>query len=110
MINAFSLEQGRLQQVQIDALEDLLHCKPVWVDFVDATDEENAWAEQVFGFRLPNEADSGDIEASARFFEEPEGELHIRTDFILQDDEEGSENIRVAFVIRNEILFSQKMY
>ncbi|NBT00632.1 MAG: magnesium and cobalt transport protein CorA, partial [Betaproteobacteria bacterium] len=26
--------------------------------------------------------------------------------FILQDDEEGSENIRVAFVIRNEILFS----
>ncbi|NDB14273.1 MAG: magnesium and cobalt transport protein CorA [Betaproteobacteria bacterium] len=37
---------------------------------------------------------------------EPEGELHIRTDFILQDDEAGSENVRVAFVIRNEILFS----
>jgi len=106
MINAFSLEQGRLQQVHIDSLADLQHCKPVWVDFVDASEEELSWAEEVFGFRLPDEAEAGDIEASARFFEEPEGVLHIRTDFILQDDEGGSANVRVAFVIRNDVLFS----
>lgn len=106
MINAFSLEQGRLQQVQIDSLADLQHCKPVWVDFVDASEEELSWAEEVFGFRLPDEAEAGDIEASARFFEEPEGVLQIRTDFILQDDEGGSANVRVAFVIRNDVLFS----
>jgi magnesium transporter len=106
MINAFTLEQGRLQQVHIDSLADLQHCSPVWVDFVDASDEELSWAQVVFGFRLPDEADSGDIEASARFFEEPEGVLHIRTDFILQDDEGGSTNVRVAFVIRQDVLFS----
>lgn len=106
MINAFTLEQGRLQQVQIDSLADLQHCRPVWVDLVDASDEELSWVQAVFGFRLPDEADSGDIEASARFFEEPEGVLHIRTDFILQDDEGGSANVRVAFVIRQDVLFS----
>jgi len=106
MINAFTLEQGRLQQVHIDSLADLQHCRPVWVDFVDASDEELSWVQAVFGFRLPDEADAGDIEASARFFEEPEGVLHIRTDFILQDDVGGSANVRVAFVIRQDVLFS----
>jgi len=106
MINAFTLEQGRLQQVHIDSVADLRHCRPVWVDVVDASDEELSWVRDVFGFGLPDEADAGDIEASARFFEEPEGVLHIRTDFILQDDEGGSANVRVAFVIRQDVLFS----
>jgi magnesium transporter len=39
-----------------------------------------------------------DIEESARFFEEDNGELHIRSDFLIDDDED-PRAIRVAFIL-----------
>jgi magnesium transporter len=109
MINAFELESGRLRQVLVDSLEDMRAARPVWVDFDEATDEERAWACETYGFNLPDddEADEevGDIEASARFFMEDTGELHIRSDFFLLGDQ-GGENLRVAFVLKDDILFS----
>jgi magnesium transporter len=105
MINAFELHQGRLQQVQVDSPEDLRQCRPVWVDFADCTDEERAWAEEVLGIALPEPDEVGDIEASARFFEEEGGELHIRSDF-LHEMEHGGENIRAAFILKNDLVVS----
>jgi magnesium transporter len=49
--------------------------------------------------------DLGDLEASARYFEADDGHMHIRTDFLL-DEEETSRNVRVAFVMTKQVLFS----
>jgi magnesium transporter len=108
MISAFELAQGRLRQVQVDAVEDLRGCRPVWVDLVNASDEERRWVLEVFGLDLPAEDEVGDIEASARFFEketENGDELHIRSDFFREEEHSG-DNVRVAFILKNSVLFS----
>lgn len=109
MVNAFELQQGRLRQIVVDSLEDLRGARPVWVDFDEASEEERAWARETYGFKLPDhdeeDEEVGDIEASARFFVAETGELHIRSDFFLLGDE-GGENLRVAFVLKGDILFS----
>ena len=108
MISAFELAQGRLRQIQVDAVEGLRDCRPVWVDLVDASDEERNWVLEVFGLDLPEEDEVGDIEASARFFEketENGDELHIRSDFF-REEEHGGDNVRVAFILKNSVLFS----
>jgi magnesium transporter len=46
-----------------------------------------------------------DLEESARFYEEDNGELHIRSDFLI-DDDETPRNVRVAFILHNKVLFS----
>jgi magnesium transporter len=106
MINAFELVRGRLKQIHIETAADLAGTRPIWIDFDAPTDDERAWVKQVLGTELPEEDEVGDIEASARFFQGDGGELHIRSDFLLDDDEEGSRNVRVAFMIRDHILYS----
>jgi magnesium transporter len=108
MISAFELAQGRLRQIQVDAVENLHDCRPVWVDLVAASEEERQWVLEVFGLELPEEDEVGDIEASARFFEremENGDELHIRSDFF-REEENGGDNVRVAFILKNSVLFS----
>ncbi len=105
MINAFELNHGRLEQVLIENKSDLLLSKPIWVDFDSPTDEERQWARELFGLTLPDEDDFGDIEASARCFEDATGALQIRSDFLL-DKVDASVNVPVAFVFRKNILFS----
>ena len=106
MINLFVLQKGRLAQEQVDDRQELLkHHNPIWIDVVDPEEEELQWIKDAFGVSLPELEDLGDLEASARYFEAEDGHLHIRTDFIL-DDEENSRNVRVAFVLTDNILFS----
>ena len=105
MINAFDLQEGRLRQIPIDSAEVLAVCRPVWVDLAESTEEERAWAESAFGVVLPETEDLGDIESSARFFEEDNGALHIRSDF-LREGEMGGESIPVAFILKDEVVFS----
>ena len=106
MINLFVLQKGRLAQEQVDDRKELLeHHNPIWIDVVDPEEEELQWIKEAFGVSLPELEDLGDLEASARYFEAEDGHLHIRTDFLL-DEEETSRNIRVAFVLTNNVLFS----
>ena len=72
---------------------------------VDPEEEELLWIKEAFGVLLPELDDLGDLEASARYFEADDGHLHIRTDFLL-DEEETSRNVRVAFVLTKQVLFS----
>ena len=37
MLNIFTLANGRLVQQEIEALEDLSHFKPIWVDLQSPT-------------------------------------------------------------------------
>ena len=105
MINAFELQTGRLRQIPIEDQADLEHVKPIWIDFDDPTDEERQWAKDQFNLTLPDEDDFGDIEASARCFEDATGALQIRSDFLIDKADE-SRNVPVAFVLRQDILFS----
>ncbi len=106
MINLFVLQNGRLSQEQVEDRNELLqYVNPIWIDVVDPEEEELVWIKEAFGVLLPELDDLGDLEASARYFEADDGHLHIRTDFLL-DEEETSRNVRVAFVLTKQVLFS----
>ena len=109
MLNVFTLANGRLAQQEIESLADLAEAltrmKPVWVDLDAPTEEEKGWITQHFGVTIPDDAVDDDLEESARFYEEDNGELHIRSDFLI-DDDEAPRNVRVAFILFSNVLFS----
>jgi magnesium transporter len=108
MLNIFSLANGRLFQEEIESLEELSKFQPIWVDLESPTPEEKRWVKQYYGLQIPEDAMDEDIEESARFYEEDNGELHIRSDFLIADDEE-PRTVRVAFILNqnNESLKSR---
>ena len=113
MLNVFSLANGRLFQEEIESLEALTHARPVWVDLEDPSEEEKRWVESRFGLSIPKDAVDDDLEESARFYEEDSGELHIRSDFLVDAGEgprnagsEQARNVRVAFILHRSVLFS----
>jgi magnesium transporter len=109
MLNVFTLAAGRLAQQEIESLDELAQVltrvQPVWVDLDAPTAEEKGWIAQHFGVAIPADAVDDDLEESARFYEEDNGELHIRSDFLI-DDDETPRNVRVAFILFKNVLFS----
>lgn len=106
MINLFILQKGRLAQVHADTRATLEAHQPIWIDVIDPDEEELSWIKQSLGVALPEREELGDLEASARYFEAEDGNLHIRTDFLLVDENNLSRNVRVAFVLHENTLFS----
>jgi magnesium transporter len=98
MLNVFTLSNGRLFQEEIESLEELSKFRPIWVDLEDPTPEEKRWVRQYYGLSIPEDAIDDDIEESARFYEEDNGELHIRSDFLVADPE-APQQVRVAFIL-----------
>jgi magnesium transporter len=105
MLNVFTLANGRLFQEEIDAPEALAHVAPVWVDLEAPTAQEKGWIQARFDLTIPENIVDDDLEESARFYEEDNGELHIRSDFLI-DDGETPRNVRVAFILHHNVLFS----
>jgi magnesium transporter len=105
MLNVFTLVNGRLVQEEIDGIQALAHLQPVWVDLEAPTAEEKSWLRGRFGLTLPEDIVDDDLEESARFYEEDNGELHIRSDFLI-DDDQTPRNVRVAFILYQQVLFS----
>jgi magnesium transporter len=97
-----------LFQEEIESLEELSRFQPIWVDLESPTLEEKRWINQHFGVLIPEDAMDEDIEESARFYEEDNGELHIRSDFLIAHEDE-PRTVRVAFIInqQNESLKSR---
>ena len=106
MINVFVLQNGRLNQVNIDSRSDLENSQPVWVDLTDPNDDERGWVKSIYGVTLPGEDEVNDIEASARYYEAENGDLHLRTDFLLEEDDGPSRVVTVAFILARNMLFS----
>ena len=98
MLNIFSLANGRLFQEEIESLEELTQFQPIWVDLESPSAEENRWVAQHYGLIIPEDAMDEDIEESARFYEEDNGQLHIRSDFLIADADE-PRTVRVAFIL-----------
>ena len=109
MLNVFSLANGRLFQEEIESAEELAqslaHVQPVWVDLEAPSAEEKGWIRSRFHLEIPEDIVETDLEESARFYEEPNGELHIRSDFLI-DDDVAPRNVRVAFILHHNVLFS----
>jgi magnesium transporter len=101
MLNIFTLESGRLASIRPD---EIATRKPIWVDAIAPGEEERAWVAKAFSTILPQPEHLRDIEASARFYEE-NGELHVRSDFLL-GKESDSRSVIVAFVLSKNVLFS----
>ena len=110
MLNVFTLASGRLFQEEIATADALAHVQPVWVDLEAPTAEEKDWIEKRFGLRIPENIVDDDLEESARFYEEDNGELHLRSDFLIDEDTgadgRGARNVRVAFILHDKVLFS----
>ena len=105
MIRVFDLHEGRLRQIPIETKEDLARVKPIWIDLVKPEAEQLAWASEIFGVELPNPEELTDLETSARFYVEENGEVHLHSDFLL-DRKDESRNVAVAFILNNDTLFS----
>jgi len=113
MLNVFTLANGRLIQQEIDSPQALATLQPVWVDLENPTPEEKGWVRSRFELEIPVDAVDDDLEESARFYEEDSGELHIRSDFLIdaEDSSKGPDaqparNVRVAFILFRNVLFS----
>ncbi|MBP6717390.1 MAG: magnesium/cobalt transporter CorA [Rhodoferax sp.] len=98
MLNIFTLANGRLCQEEIESLEELSRFKPIWVDLESPTPDEKHWIMQYYGLSIPADAMDEDIEESARFYREDNGELHIRSDFLVPDEDQ-PHTVRVAFIL-----------
>ncbi len=106
VIRVFDLHEGLLRQIPIESKADLTeNVKPVWIDLVIPEDEHLNWAKDVFDVDLPNPKDLTDLETSARFYVEDNGEVHLHSDFLL-DRKDESRNVAVAFVLKKDTLFS----
>jgi len=97
-------------QEEIDSRVALDPLRPVWVDLEAPSAEEKGWMASRFGLVLPADIVDEDLEESARFYEEDNGELHIRSDFLIEGDDETegrrTRNVRVAFILKDGVLFS----
>src|SRR5574343_740947 len=105
MVNAFELHNGRMRQNTVDRPGQLANIKPIWVDLVAPTPRVRDWVGRHFGLELPDPEDLTDLEASARFYIEDNGEIHLHSDFLL-DLDTASRNVQVAFILDRDILFS----
>ena len=105
MIRVFDLHEGRLRQIPIETREELARAQPIWIDLVMPDDEQLVWAREIFGVELPNPKELTDLETSARFYVEENGEVHLHSDFLL-DREDESRNVAVAFILNKGTLFS----
>jgi magnesium transporter len=105
MLNVFTLVNGRLFQEEIESADGLAAVRPIWVDLEAPTPQEKQWIAGRYGLAIPEDIVDEDLEESARFYEEDNGELHIRSDFLI-DDDATSRNVRVAFVLKDGVLYS----
>ena len=106
MLNVFVLNNRRLNQLHVESLDDLKNSEPIWIDLVSPTEIERGWIKAMFDLELPTLEDMQDLETSARFFEGENGELHLRSDFLLELNEDDSRNVSVAFILKNNSLLS----
>ena len=104
-IKAFELLEGRLHEIILNTREDLIKAKPIWIDLVASSFEERLWVGDIYDIDLLDPDKLGDLEASARFYMEENGEIHLHSDFLL-DKVDVSRNIAVAFILYQNILFS----
>ncbi len=104
-MNAFVLVDGRLQQIPIEGRKNLVGVSPIWIDLLGASKAERTYVGSHFGLTLPDPDELTDLETSARYQIEDNGDIHLHSNFLL--DREGlSRSVPVAFILHKGMLFS----
>lgn len=104
-VKAYVLVDGRMRIVDINGRKDLESVEPIWIDLLDVSKAERGWVGRHFGLDLPDPDDLTDLEASARFYVDERGEVHLHSNFLL--DREGvSRSVPVAFIVHRGVLFT----
>ncbi len=104
-MNAFVLVDGRLQQIPIEGRKNLQGSSPIWIDLLGASKAERNYVGSHFGLTLPDPDELTDLETSARYQIEDNGDIHLHSNFLL--DREGlSRSVPVAFILHKGVLFS----
>ena len=104
-ISAFSLVNGKLQQLEIVTRKNLEGVRPIWIDLLNASPAQRAYVGDHFKLKLPDPGDAVDLEVSTRFHVEENEDIHLRANFLL-DKEGESRSVPVAFILHEGILFS----
>jgi len=103
MLSAFKLDNNRLSRLELEESDNLTGA--LWVDLVAPEKTERERVQVELDQNLVTRLELGDIEASARFFEDEDG-LHIHSFFYYKDAEDHAGNATVAFTIRNGRLYT----
>ena len=104
-MNAFVLVDGRLRQIPIEGRKNLEGASPIWIDLLGASNAERNYVGSHFGLTLPDPDELTDLEISARYQIEDNGDIHLHSNFLL--DREGlSRSVPVAFILHKGVLFS----
>jgi len=104
-MNAFVLVDGSLQQIPIEGRNNLEGASPIWIDLLGASKAERNYVGSHFGLTLPDPDALTDLEISARYQIEDNGDIHLHSNFLL--DREGlSRSVPVAFILHKGVLFS----
>lgn len=104
-INVYQLENGRMRVMDIACRKDMEDVHPVWIDLLGASQAERNWIGRKFGLDLPDPDDLTDLEASARFHVDDNGEVHLHSNFLLDRDGD-SRSVPVAFIMHRNMLFT----
>ncbi len=102
MLRGFSIEDGRLQQMQ-----DVTTQSPCdWFDLVAADDDERTLVDRRFGGVVPDTDEMEELEASSRYYTDEDG-IHVNSLFMYQS--EGlTQNATVAFILSPERLITSR--
>jgi len=104
-MNAFVLVDGRLEQIPIEGRKNLVGVSPIWIDLLGASKAERTYVGSHFGLTLPDPDELTDLETSARYQIEDNGDIHLHSNFLL--DREGlSRSVPVGFILHKGMLFS----
>ena len=105
-----ALATGAVPREGTERAPALVRVWRVGVGLETPTAEEKSWISSRFGLNIPSDAVDDDLGESARFYAEDNGELHIRSDFLIEGDggpdDKPSRNVRVAFILHHNVLFS----
>jgi magnesium transporter len=86
-VKAFYLDEGRLKETPLHEPQALRAKNPIWIDLVDPSFEDRLWVGEIFGIKIPDPEKLSDLEASAKFYLEEQGEIHLHSDFLLDKDD-----------------------
>lgn len=82
--------------------------KAVWVDLFNPTQQERQWVEEIYGHEPLFPEEMGEIEASARYYQDEAG-LHAHIYFLKQEDDGRYRNSSIVFTLQEGTLLSLRL-
>ncbi|MGB4248766.1 MAG: magnesium/cobalt transporter CorA [Pseudohongiellaceae bacterium] len=96
MLNTYDLNADHCLIARQEETTESTLASALWLDLVDPTDEERTLVEIQHRLPLPDTEDVGEIEASARSYQDEAGGLHVHSMFLHHVDDR-PRNTTVAF-------------